>query len=40
VTAEVAGEESLEAALEWVRESYWLRAPVELRAAVEQNDGE
>ncbi|HEV8688097.1 MAG TPA: MmcQ/YjbR family DNA-binding protein [Gaiellaceae bacterium] len=40
VTAEVADDESLEAALEWVRESYWLRAPVELRAAVEQNDGE
>ncbi len=35
VTAEVTDEESLEAALEWLRESYWLKAPVELRAAVE-----
>ena len=35
VTAEVTDEESLEAALEWLRESYWLRAPTELRAAVE-----
>jgi len=31
ITAEIADEESLEAALEWVRESYWLKAPVELR---------
>ncbi len=35
VTAEVTDEESLEAALEWVRESYWLKAPAELRSAVE-----
>jgi predicted DNA-binding protein (MmcQ/YjbR family) len=35
VTAEVTDAESLEAALEWVRESYWLRAPAELRSAVE-----
>ena len=35
VTAEVTDEESLEAALEWLRESYWLKAPPELRAAVE-----
>ena len=36
VTAEITGEESLEAALEWLRESYWLRAPDErLRRAVE-----
>ena len=35
ITAEITDEESLEAALEWVRESYWLRAPAELRAAVE-----
>ena len=27
VTAEVADDESLEAALEWLRESYWLKAP-------------
>ena len=38
VTAEVTDEESLEAALEWVRESYWLKAPAELRGAVEVND--
>ena len=36
VTADVTDEESLEAALEWVRESYWLKAPAELRAAVEE----
>jgi predicted DNA-binding protein (MmcQ/YjbR family) len=35
VTAEVADEESLESALEWLRESYWLKAPAHLRAAVE-----
>jgi predicted DNA-binding protein (MmcQ/YjbR family) len=35
VTAEVADEESLESALEWLRESYWLKAPEHLRAAVE-----
>lgn len=35
VTAEVADEESLEAALEWLRESYWLKAPAHLRSAVE-----
>jgi predicted DNA-binding protein (MmcQ/YjbR family) len=35
VTAEVADEESLESALEWLRESYWLKAPPHLRAAVE-----
>src|ERR687892_136631 len=38
VTAEVSDEESLEAALEWLRESYWLRAPEELRSAVEADD--
>jgi predicted DNA-binding protein (MmcQ/YjbR family) len=36
VTAEVADEESLEAALEWLRESYWLKAPSHLRSAVEE----
>ena len=36
VTAEVDDEESLEAALEWVRESYWLKAPPHLRSAVEE----
>jgi predicted DNA-binding protein (MmcQ/YjbR family) len=35
VTADVTDDESLEAALEWLRESYWLRAPVELKTAVE-----
>lgn len=36
VTALVRDEESLEAALEWLRESYWLRAPEHLRHAVEE----
>jgi predicted DNA-binding protein (MmcQ/YjbR family) len=36
ITATVTDEESLEAALEWLRESYWLKAPAELRAAVEE----
>ena len=35
VTALVRDEESLDAALEWLRESYWLRAPEELRHAAE-----
>jgi predicted DNA-binding protein (MmcQ/YjbR family) len=35
ITAAVTDEESLEAALEWLRESYWLKCPSELRAAVE-----
>ncbi len=35
ITAEVADDESLDAALEWLRESYWLKAPAHLRAAVE-----
>ena len=38
ITAEVTDDESLEAALEWVCESYWLKAPAELRAAVEVHD--
>jgi predicted DNA-binding protein (MmcQ/YjbR family) len=38
VTAVVTDAESLEAALEWLRESYWLRAPEELRHAVEADD--
>jgi predicted DNA-binding protein (MmcQ/YjbR family) len=33
VTVTVTSEESLEAALEWLRESYWLKAPAELREA-------
>lgn len=35
VTASVRDDESLDAALEWLRESYWLNAPAELRGAVE-----
>jgi predicted DNA-binding protein (MmcQ/YjbR family) len=35
ITADVTDEETLEAALEWLRESYWLKAPAELRSAVE-----
>ena len=31
ITAAVADEESLAAALEWLRESYWLKAPAKLR---------
>jgi predicted DNA-binding protein (MmcQ/YjbR family) len=38
ITAEVTDEESLEAALEWLRESYWLKAPAELKAAVEGDE--
>jgi predicted DNA-binding protein (MmcQ/YjbR family) len=38
VTAAVSDEESLEAALEWLRESYWLKCPEELKAAVEGED--
>jgi predicted DNA-binding protein (MmcQ/YjbR family) len=33
VTATVTDAESLEAALEWLRESYWLNAPAALRDA-------
>ena len=33
VTATVTDEESLANALEWLRESYWLRAPAEHRSA-------
>jgi len=36
ITAEVSDEETLEAALEWLRESYWLKAPAELKGAVEE----
>jgi predicted DNA-binding protein (MmcQ/YjbR family) len=35
VTAQVEDDESLDAALEWLRESYWLKAPAHLRRAVE-----
>ena len=37
VTATVSDEEALEAALEWLRESYWLKAPAHLRSAVEED---
>ena len=36
VTTEVSDEETLESALEWLRESYWLKAPANLRSAVEE----
>lgn len=35
ITAEITDEESLDAGLEWLRESYWLKCPTELQAAVE-----
>ena len=38
ITATVTDEESLAAALEWLRESYWLKCPAELKAAVEGED--
>ena len=38
ITAEVSDEESLECALEWLRESYWLKAPAHLKSAVEADD--
>jgi len=33
ITAEVTSEETLEATLEWIRESYWLKAPADVRDA-------
>jgi predicted DNA-binding protein (MmcQ/YjbR family) len=33
VTVAVSDDETLEAALEWLRESYWLKAPADLRDA-------
>jgi predicted DNA-binding protein (MmcQ/YjbR family) len=36
VTAIVTDDESLENALEWMRESYWLKAPKKLRRVVEE----
>jgi predicted DNA-binding protein (MmcQ/YjbR family) len=35
ITAEIADDETLECALEWLLESYWLKCPPALRAAVE-----
>jgi predicted DNA-binding protein (MmcQ/YjbR family) len=37
ITATVSDEESLENAKEWLRESYWLKAPARLRSAVEED---
>jgi predicted DNA-binding protein (MmcQ/YjbR family) len=37
ITATITDDESLEAALEWLRESYWLKAPARLRKAVEES---
>jgi len=39
ITATVSDEESLESALEWLRESYWLKCPAELKSAVEGEQG-
>ena len=36
VSARVTDDESLEAALEWIRESWWLKAPAHLKSAVEE----
>jgi predicted DNA-binding protein (MmcQ/YjbR family) len=33
ITVEVTDEDTLAAALEWVRESYWLKAPADVREA-------
>jgi predicted DNA-binding protein (MmcQ/YjbR family) len=38
ITAKVVDDETLACALEWMRESYWLKCPAELRAAVEAHD--
>src|SRR6266545_6721595 len=35
IMARVSDDESLEHALEWLRESYWLNAPAKLKKAVE-----
>jgi hypothetical protein len=36
ITAQVTDDESLDAALEWMRESYWLKCPPHLKSAVEE----
>src|SRR5712671_3990744 len=33
ITVEVSSDETLEATLEWIRESYWLKAPADVRDA-------
>jgi predicted DNA-binding protein (MmcQ/YjbR family) len=35
ITAEIADDETLDCAREWLLESYWLKCPPKLRAAVE-----
>ena len=40
VTARIDDEQCLEAALEWVRESYWLKAPAAVREAAWAGDGD
>ena len=37
ITATVTDDESLEAAVEWLRERYWLKAPAHLRKVVEES---
>jgi predicted DNA-binding protein (MmcQ/YjbR family) len=36
ITAEITDEDSLDCGLEWLRESYWLKAPQHLKSAVEE----
>ena len=36
VTTAVSDDETLKSALEWLRESYWLKAPAKLRSSVEE----
>ena len=38
ITALVSDEESLDNALEWLRESYWLKAPAELKRFAAADD--
>jgi predicted DNA-binding protein (MmcQ/YjbR family) len=38
VTVEVSTDEQLEASLEWIRESYWLKAPADVREAAFDGD--
>ena len=37
ITVEVTDDETLAVALEWLRESYWLKAPASVRAAAFEN---
>jgi len=36
ISARITDEETLDNALEWIRESWWLKAPKHLRSAVEE----